>query len=100
MRPYRPFVFVAALVATVYLVGWLSYVDRGLVDARAHFWSRDASGHVVVVAIDPASLYALRHLSWPWPRRYHAEVLERLLAAGRAAGRLRLRLQLVSDPPR
>ena len=75
MRPYRPFVFVAALVATVYLVGWLSYVDRGLVDARAHFWSRDASGHVVVVAIDPASLHALRQLSWPWPRRYHADVL-------------------------
>ena len=63
MRPYRPFVFVAALIGTVYLVGWLSYVDRGLTDARAHFWSRDASGDLVVVAIDPASLNALRHLS-------------------------------------
>ena len=43
MRPYRPFVFVAALIATVYLIGWLSYVDRGLLDARAHVWSRNAS---------------------------------------------------------
>jgi CHASE2 domain-containing sensor protein len=33
-----------------------------------------------VVAIDPASLQALNR--WPWPRRYHAEVLRRLLAAG------------------
>jgi diguanylate cyclase (GGDEF)-like protein/PAS domain S-box-containing protein len=82
MRPYRPFGFVAALIATVYLVGWLSYVDRGLLDARAHFWSRQASGDLVVVAIDPASLQALRHLPWPWPRRHHAEVLKRLLAAG------------------
>ena len=82
MRPYRPFVFVAALIGTVYLVGWLSYVDRGLTDARAHFWSRDASGDLVVVAIDPASLNALRHLPWPWPRRYHAQLLKRLLAAG------------------
>ena len=82
MRPYRPFVFVAALIATVYLIGWLSYVDRGLLDARAHVWSRNASGNLVVVAIDPASLHALRHLPWPWPRRHHAEVLKRLLAAG------------------
>ena len=82
MRPYRPFAFVAALIATVYLVGWLSYVDRTLVDARAHFWSRAASGDLVVVAIDPASLHALRGWPWPWPRRYHAEVLKRLLAAG------------------
>ena len=36
MRPYRPFVFVARLIATVYLVGWLSFVERGLLDcARA-----------------------------------------------------------------
>src|SRR5688572_10582780 len=82
MRPYRPFVFVAALIATVYLVDWLSFVDRSLLDARAHFWSRQASGDLVVVAIDPASLHALRHLQWPWPRRHHAEVLKRLLAAG------------------
>ena len=60
MRPYRPFVFVAALIATVYLVGWFSFVDRGLFDARTHLWSRPASGDLVLVVIDPASLQALR----------------------------------------
>ena len=82
MRPYRPFVFVAALIATVYLVGWFSFVDRGLLDARTHLWSRPASGDLVLVVIDPASLQALRSWPWPWPRRYHAAVLKRLFDAG------------------
>jgi diguanylate cyclase (GGDEF)-like protein/PAS domain S-box-containing protein len=82
MGPFRPFVFVAVLIATVYQVGWLSFIERGLLDARARLWSRPASGELVVVAIDPASLHALRRWPWPWPRRYHAEVLKRLLAAG------------------
>ena len=69
MRPYRPFVFVAALIATVYLVGWFSFVDRGLLDARTRLWSRPASGDLVIVAIDSASIRALAQ--WPWPRRYH-----------------------------
>jgi PAS domain S-box-containing protein len=82
MRPVRPFVFVAILIATVYLVGWFGFIERSLFDARAHLWSRPASGELVIVAIDPASLHALSGQPWPWPRRYHAEVLERLLAAG------------------
>jgi diguanylate cyclase (GGDEF)-like protein/PAS domain S-box-containing protein len=82
MRPYRPFVFVAALIATVYLVGWFSFVDRGLLDARTHLWSRPASGELVLVVIDPASLQALRGWPWPWPRRYHAAILKRLVEAG------------------
>jgi diguanylate cyclase (GGDEF)-like protein/PAS domain S-box-containing protein len=84
MRPYRPFVFVAALIATVYLVGWFSFVDRGLLDARTRLWSRPASGDLVIVAIDSASIRALAQ--WPWPRRYHAAAIRRLLAAG--AGRI------------
>jgi diguanylate cyclase (GGDEF)-like protein/PAS domain S-box-containing protein len=80
MRPYRPFVFVAALIATVYLVGWFNFVDRGLLDARARLWSRPASGDLVIVAIDSASIRALAQ--WPWPRRYHAAAIDRLLAAG------------------
>src|SRR5918994_4971414 len=80
MRPYRPFAFVAALIATVYLVDWFSFVDRGLLDARTRLWSRPASGDLVVVAIDSASIRALAQ--WPWPRRYHAAAVDRLLAAG------------------
>ena len=80
MRPYRPFVFVAALIATVYLVGWFEFIDRGLLDARTRLWSRPASGDLVIVAIDSTSIRALAQ--WPWPRRYHAAAIDRLLAAG------------------
>ena len=43
--------------------------------ARAH----DASGEVHIVEIDKRSIDALRQ--WPWPRRYHAQAIEKLLAA-------------------
>jgi diguanylate cyclase (GGDEF)-like protein/PAS domain S-box-containing protein len=77
---YRPFTLVALLVSTLYAGGWFESIERGLVDLRARLQPRPASGELLVVAIDPASLQALN--SWPWPRRYHAEVLRRLLAAG------------------
>jgi diguanylate cyclase (GGDEF)-like protein/PAS domain S-box-containing protein len=77
---YRPFALVALLVSTLYLSGWLESIERDLVDLRARLQARSASGELLIVAIDPASLRALN--SWPWPRRYHAGVLTRLLAAG------------------
>ena len=77
---YRPFALVALLVSTLYVSGWLESIERDLLDLRARLQKRPASGELVLVTIDPASLQALN--SWPWPRRYHAQVLERLLAAG------------------
>ena len=77
---YRPFALVALLVSTLYVSGWLESIERDLLDLRARLPKRPASGELVLVAIDPASLQALN--SWPWPRRYHAQALERLLAAG------------------
>ena len=77
---YRPFALVALLVSTLYVCGWLESIERDLLDLRARLQKRPASGELVLVTIDPASLQALN--SWPWPRCYHAQVLERLLAAG------------------
>jgi diguanylate cyclase (GGDEF)-like protein/PAS domain S-box-containing protein len=82
MRHYRPFALLGALVAMVYLAGWLDPIERALSDLRAGLFERAASQDLVIVAIDPASLQALER--WPWPRRYHAEAIERLLAAGAA----------------
>ena len=80
IRHYRPFALLGALVAAVYLAGWLDPLERGLTDLRAGLVERTASGDLLIVAIDPASLQALE--GWPWPRRYHAEAIARLLAAG------------------
>ncbi|HET6519558.1 MAG TPA: diguanylate cyclase, partial [Geminicoccaceae bacterium] len=76
------FALVGALVSLIYLGGALDFVERHLYDLRSGLWPRPASGELVVVAIDPHSLDRLD--VWPWPRRYHAAVIERLLEAGAA----------------
>jgi PAS domain S-box-containing protein len=79
----------ALLALAVGLLSWaelLAPLDRLLIDARAGLASREATGRVVVVGIDAESLDALGR--WPWPRRRHADLVARLLAAG--AGRIAL----------
>jgi diguanylate cyclase (GGDEF)-like protein/PAS domain S-box-containing protein len=71
---------VAAVVITIYLAGWLEWAERHLMDLRFAAQERSPGGQVVVVAIDPKSLSSLA--TWPWPRDYHATILENLLAAG------------------
>jgi len=53
--------------------------DR-LVDLRQSLAPRDASGKVVVVAIDSPSISAFG--VWPWPRTLHGKLLDALDAAG------------------
>jgi PAS domain S-box-containing protein len=68
-----------ALVAA-YLLGALGAIDRALTDLRFELLRRPASGSLVVVAIDAKSLKELD--VWPWPRSYHAALLDRLIEAG------------------
>ncbi len=66
------------------LIGALSSVldgvDRAIVDLRSSFASIPASGAVIVVGIDAKSIDAMQQ--WPWPRRHHAAVIDRLVSAG------------------
>jgi diguanylate cyclase (GGDEF)-like protein/PAS domain S-box-containing protein len=71
---------IGSLVALLYLTGALDFVERHLHDFRSGLLSRPASGEIVLVTIDRESLQ--RHPGWPWPRHYHATVLERLIDAG------------------
>ena len=73
---------IGCLVAVIYLAGALDFVERHLHDLRSGILSRDASGQVVLVTIDRQSLQRLP--GWPWPREYHAAVIERLTDAGAA----------------
>jgi diguanylate cyclase (GGDEF)-like protein/PAS domain S-box-containing protein len=71
---------IGGLVAVLYLTGALDFVERHLHDFRSGLLSRTASGEIVLVTIDRQSL--LRLPGWPWPREYHATVIERLIDAG------------------
>lgn len=80
MKRYRPHILVVIALAIVLSTGWHGSLRNALTDLRFAWQSRDASGNVVVVAIDAPSIDQIG--VWPWPRRLHAELLRRLDAAG------------------
>jgi diguanylate cyclase len=67
-----------AAVAGIWQIG--APIDLMMQIARGNIQSRAASGNVVIVAVDDKSVQELN--AWPWPRRYHAALLDRLTAAG------------------
>lgn len=69
----------AALLGMLALGGGAG-LDRTLRDVRDDLRARPASGEVHIVEIDSRSLRAISH--WPWERRYHARLVDRLHDAG------------------
>src|SRR5207302_9751759 len=61
---------------TLFASGALEPIENRLLEARARFLDRPPTGQVAIVEIDAKSLAALNN--WPWPRRYHAELIKRL----------------------
>ena len=55
-------------------------VEGPLRTIRNSFHWHKASGDIVLVKIDNQALRKVGR--WPWPRRYHAELTDRLTAAG------------------
>jgi PAS domain S-box-containing protein len=80
LRQLAPHLLVFITVSGIYLGGFLSSVDFALTDIAFKFLKRDASQEIVVVEIDTRSLKELN--IWPWPRNYHGQIIDRLLAAG------------------
>ncbi|QWG17139.1 EAL domain-containing protein [Bradyrhizobium sediminis] len=79
MKHYRPHIFVVVALAIVLASGWRGTLRNALTDLRFAWQSRQASGDIVVVAIDAPSIEKIG--VWPWPRRLHADLLRRLEAA-------------------
>ena len=73
-------ILIVGAVVAVYLFDGFAPLDRGLASLRFQLLARPASGNIVVVGIDNRSLRELN--VWPWPREYHAALLDRLLDAG------------------
>jgi diguanylate cyclase (GGDEF)-like protein/PAS domain S-box-containing protein len=59
--------------------GWHGALRHALADLRFAWQSRPASGDIVIVAIDAASIDKIA--VWPWPRQLHADLLRRLKQA-------------------
>jgi diguanylate cyclase (GGDEF)-like protein/PAS domain S-box-containing protein len=80
LKQYRPHLLVIVALAIVLSCGWHSALRHALVDLRFGWHTRQASGDIVVVAIDARSIDTIG--VWPWPRRLHAELIRQLQKAG------------------
>ncbi|HZF27328.1 MAG TPA: EAL domain-containing protein [Steroidobacteraceae bacterium] len=76
-----PLIALAAftLVALLRAAGVLDSFERHVADERARFLKHEVASDVVIIGIDARSLAELRQ--WPWPRRHHAALIERLAQA-------------------
>jgi diguanylate cyclase (GGDEF)-like protein/PAS domain S-box-containing protein len=83
MRWRLPWPVIAMAALTVAWFGSASdfseRLEFELSDARARFLLHEVESDVVIIGIDAKSLSELK--DWPWPRRYHAELLDRLAPA-------------------
>ena len=70
----------ASLVTLLILSGLTWRADTWFYDTVTHATARPAGDRVVVVRIDQKSLAELGR--WPWSRRLHAQLIDRLDAAG------------------
>lgn len=76
-----PLVALAILALTLVLraAGSLAPFEHRAADARSRLLQRQVDSDIVLVGIDARSLADLQQ--WPWPRRYHARLLETIAAA-------------------
>jgi EAL domain-containing protein (putative c-di-GMP-specific phosphodiesterase class I)/CHASE2 domain-containing sensor protein len=64
------------------LTGVSEVLDNRLGEGRARLLDRPPSGQIAIIEIDARSIAALK--KWPWSRRYHAQLVNRLHDAGAA----------------
>jgi diguanylate cyclase (GGDEF)-like protein/PAS domain S-box-containing protein len=80
VRRYRPHILVLCILAAALLTGLNTTLQNALTDTRFRWAPRPASGDIVLVAIDAASIDAIG--VWPWPRQLHATLIDQLERAG------------------
>ncbi|MFL6785942.1 MAG: putative bifunctional diguanylate cyclase/phosphodiesterase [Sphingomicrobium sp.] len=68
------------LTLILFAGGAFEPLEHRLSEIRARLLDRAPTGQVAIVEMDAKSLARLNN--WPWPRRYHAQLVERLGAAG------------------
>jgi len=79
-RLFGPTALALAVVLCIGWLGWFRPIELRLQDLISTLDRHTETSDLVLVEIDALSL---RHLhEWPWPRRYHAQLLDRLREAG------------------
>ena len=79
--PAWKLLLLTALAGLIFgLIGFGEIVEDTLRAGRNSLHVHKASGDIVLVSIDDESVQKVGR--WPWPRRYHAELADRLTAAG------------------
>ena len=85
---------VSGLVATLIVLS--GPIEDSLRVARNNWHRHGASGDIVLVTIDNQSLRDVGR--WPWPRRYHAQMIDHLTAAGAKRIFFDVTFETSSDP--
>ena len=80
VKQFRPHILVLCVLAAFLLTGMHNALQNALTDMRFNWFPRQASGDIVLVAIDSPSIEAVG--VWPWPRDIHAGLIDRLESAG------------------
>lgn len=92
----RLFLWAMICALAVGLAGLGEPVEDMLRDLRNKVRSHPASGEIVVVGIDDKSLQQIKN--WPWPRRTHGTIIDRLDRAGAKAIYFDIDFSSVSNP--
>jgi len=71
---------VFVLSVLLFFAGAFEPIENRLSEVRASLLDRAPTGRLAIVEIDAKSIHAVN--TWPWSRRYHAQLIERLGAAG------------------
>ena len=80
MKQIRLHMVVICVLSALLLTVGLSALRNLSIDARFSLFPRQATGEVVVIAIDAPSLDEIG--VWPWPRKLHAQLIKKLRMAG------------------
>jgi EAL domain-containing protein (putative c-di-GMP-specific phosphodiesterase class I)/CHASE2 domain-containing sensor protein len=94
--PWRLLLWTAIAGLIFGLVGFGELPEDLLRAGRNGLHPNNASGDIVFVSIDDASLHDIGR--WPWPRRYHGELTDKLTAAGAKRILFDVMFESASDP--
>jgi EAL domain-containing protein (putative c-di-GMP-specific phosphodiesterase class I)/CHASE2 domain-containing sensor protein len=95
-KPWKLLLWTAVAGLIFGLIGFGEIAENDLRVARNGFHKHSASGDVVVVKIDDRSLR--QYGNWPWARRIHARLIDRLTQEGAAHIFFDINFSYSSDP--